>query len=92
MVGKKYAGLSFPFFFSQAVAITLEDAILALAKKSAIPVSDTLAQLVGYSWVIFWFNLSLPWYLRWPVNAGIIQPAILPFSPIRAVIGSLEQA
>jgi hypothetical protein len=91
MVGKKYAGLSFPFFFAQAVAITFEDAVLALAKKSGIPVSDLLARLVGYSWVVFWFNLSLPWYLRWPVDAGIIQPTVLPFSPIRAVISSFEK-
>jgi hypothetical protein len=90
MVGRKYAGLSFPFFFCQAVAITFEDIIITLAKKSGIPVSDTLARLVGYSWVVFWFNLSLPWQLRWAIEAGVGQSVILPFSPVRAVIRMLN--
>lgn len=89
MVGKQYVGLSLPFFLSQAVAITLEDAVLAISQRSGIPISDTLARLVGYSWVVFWFNLCLPWYFRWSVDAGIIQPTILPFSPIRAVVRGL---
>jgi hypothetical protein len=90
MVDRKYVGLSLPFFFSQAVAITFEDAIVTLVKKSGIRFSDTLTRLVGYSWVFLWFNLSLPWVLRYAVDAGVVPSVTLPFSAVKTVIRILR--
>ena len=43
----KLFGASFPFFFSQAVAITFEDAVIALVRRSGVKVPQVLARAVS---------------------------------------------
>ena len=52
MIDMRYLGLSFPFFLSQAVAITFEDAAIGVARRVGVRGASTyLARAVGYTWV-----------------------------------------
>jgi len=81
-VSMKYFGLSFPFFLVQAIAITMEDAVIALAGRAGIDKTTYLTRTIGYAWVILWFSVSLAWYLDWQIAAGIQLADALPISPI----------
>jgi len=48
MVGVQYFGSSMPFFVAQAVAITVEDAIIRLARRAGIVKSTSLTRTFGY--------------------------------------------
>src|ERR1700733_4466059 len=55
-------GGALKFFISQAVAITFEDAVIALAARVGLKHSSALFRRLGYVWVYCWFVYSLtPW-------------------------------
>jgi hypothetical protein len=50
------------FFLSQAVAITFEDAVIALAAGARLKYSHRVWRRIGYIWVYCWFVFSItPW-------------------------------
>lgn len=87
---RKLFGASFPFFFSQAVAITFEDAVIALVRRGGVKVPQVLARAVGYAWAIAWLCISAPWLINWTLRAGIIDTNRIPISLIDRVAPSLE--
>ncbi|KAF9456879.1 membrane bound O-acyl transferase family-domain-containing protein [Collybia nuda] len=89
MVGMKYLGASFPFFFAQAVGITIEDIVIAVSRKMNVQ-SSQRARLVGYLWVFWWFSVTTPWYIDWSVEAGISRSELFPVSPIRFILNYLH--
>jgi len=91
MLGMEYCGLSFLFFLAQAIAITVEDAVIALASRTGIDKSTYLTRIIGYMWVFLWFSISMPWYLDWQIAAGIKLGEPLPISPISHVIRMLNE-
>jgi len=49
------------FFLSQAIAITFEDVVIALAKMAGLK-DSSLYRRLGYVWVLCWFVYSIaPW-------------------------------
>lgn len=49
MVGTKYVGSSYRFFLAQAVAITLEDAIVGLVRKVSVQGKNLVMKVDGYA-------------------------------------------
>ena len=86
---RKLFGASFPFFFSQAVAITFEDAVIGLVRRSGVKVSPVLARAVGYAWVVAWLCISAPWMTNWMLRAGTIDTQHVPVSLIDRIAPSL---
>ena len=86
----KLFGASFPFFFSQAVAITLEDVVIALAQRSGIKVPQVLARALGYAWAVAWLCISAPWLINWMLRAGISDTHRIPVSLLDRVAPSLR--
>ena len=82
MVDPSLFGASFPFFFSQAVAITFEDAVIESVRRSGIKVPLVLARTVGYVWAIAWLSISWPWLFNWKLYAGVTESQHLPISLI----------
>lgn len=80
MISRNLFGSSFPFFISQAVAITVEDAAIGAARMVQLRIPQLLAHTIGYAWVLFWMNLSLPWYIDWSLRAGVVDVNRVPFS------------
>jgi hypothetical protein len=91
MVGIQHIWASFPFFLSQAVAITLETAVIGIARQAGYTRSNIWMRLVGYAWVFWWFSISMPWLVNWAVSAGLGKSEVLPISPIRSAIRILQQ-
>ena len=50
------------FFVLQAVAITFEDAIIAIASRLGYKESKAFGKLIGFIWVFAWFTFSAPMY------------------------------
>ena len=73
MVDPSLFGVSFPFYFYQAVAITFEDAVIELVRRSDVKVSQPLARLVGYTWAMLWLCKSAPWLITWMLRIGVID-------------------
>ncbi|KZT01306.1 uncharacterized protein LAESUDRAFT_731292 [Laetiporus sulphureus 93-53] len=94
MVSRALLGSSFPFFFAQAVAISLEDAVIHAGKGLAPETKGARAALrwVGYAWVFAWLSVSAPWYLNWSMRAGVIDTRRVPFSLIGLVVPGFEKA
>lgn len=90
MVDIKHLGASFPFLFLQAVAITVEDAVIAISGRLKIRSSPTISRLFGYLWVFWWFSMTLPSYIDWLVEAGIVGSELFPVSPIRFILRFLH--
>ena len=91
MVRTDYFGASFLFFFIQAVAITVEDAIIAAAGKAGSSASPSpVMRAIGYAWVWCWFAYSVPLMVDLQVAAGLAKSEMLPVSPIRFVLQALE--
>ncbi|KIK64190.1 hypothetical protein GYMLUDRAFT_40475 [Collybiopsis luxurians FD-317 M1] len=67
-----WAGGSLYFFVSQAVAITVEDGIIALGKKGGIQDSGYV-RILGYVWTVSWFAFSLPVWLDPCVHDGVLK-------------------
>ena len=83
MLEKRMVYRSFKFFLLQAVAITLEDFVIYIAKRllrrrgaELKPGMDneswveTAVRVVGYCWVTLWFCLTLPVWLDEPNSIG----------------------
>ncbi|KAF7971960.1 hypothetical protein HWV62_19347, partial [Athelia sp. TMB] len=89
MVRTDYFGASFLFFFIQAVAITVEDVVIAAARKTGSSASPSLAiRAFGYAWVWCWFAYSVPLMVDLQVAAGLAKSEMLPVSPIRFVLNA----
>jgi hypothetical protein len=91
MVGMQYLGLSFPFFLAQAVAITVEDAVIGLARCAGIDTPWYLTRVVGYIWVFIWLSISVPWLLNWQITAGLGLSEAVPVSPVRQAVRILNE-
>ena len=76
IIEKRIVYHSFKFFLLQAIAITLEDFILYIAKrllrrerielkpgKTDESWAEVVARVIGYCWVTLWFCLTLPLWL-----------------------------
>lgn len=86
MVGREWAGASFPFFPLQAVVITIEDAVIAAGKRAGI--RDALwLRIVGYAWTAAWFTWSTPLLSDWMRAAGAqAKPRLFPASIVEPVV------
>jgi hypothetical protein len=91
MVGMQHLWASLPFFLAQPVAITLETAVIGIARQAGYTRSNIWIRLVGYAWVFLWFSISVPWLINWAVSAGLGHCELLPVSPIRITIRALQQ-
>jgi hypothetical protein len=92
MVGMHHIGRSFPFFLIQAVAITFEDLVIHLARRTNLAFhSPLLAQMFGISWVFLWFSCLMPPFIRWSIDLGLTRTEVVPFSPTRMLLGVLEK-
>jgi hypothetical protein len=60
----------FLFFFSQAVAITFEDVVIALAARAGLKHSNKFLRCMGYIWVYCWFVYSLPYWVDFQLSSG----------------------
>ncbi|PCH41661.1 hypothetical protein WOLCODRAFT_101014 [Wolfiporia cocos MD-104 SS10] len=92
MVQPSAYGSSFKFFIAQAVAISLEDAVIALARRSGVRYSHMMSHFLGYIWVFTWLCISTPWLVRCLEKVGIIEIHRMPFSLITALIQSTSRA
>ncbi|KAK7060432.1 hypothetical protein VNI00_001197 [Paramarasmius palmivorus] len=79
-VAWRFAGTSLPYFLSQALAITMEDMILALARRVGCKPSPW-TYFVGYCWVFVWGAYSFSTYRDLSVKAGWDWLAEWSFSP-----------
>ncbi|KZT01625.1 uncharacterized protein LAESUDRAFT_731044 [Laetiporus sulphureus 93-53] len=94
MVSRALPGLSFPFFFAQAVAISLEDAVIHAGKGIFAPKTKgarAALRWVGYAWVFAWLSVSAPLLLNWWIRAGVIDASSVPFSLIGVVVPGFEK-
>ncbi|KIM38973.1 hypothetical protein M413DRAFT_447332 [Hebeloma cylindrosporum] len=64
-------GTSVQFFLLQAVGITFEDAVIALASRLGYKQSR-IFKLIGFIWVFAWFTFCMPLWLDPQVHAGTI--------------------
>jgi len=62
-------GATVQFFFLQAVAITFEDTIIAIASRLGYKESNTF-KLIGFMWVFAWFTFCIPMWLDSQVHSG----------------------
>ncbi|TFK89518.1 hypothetical protein K466DRAFT_661471 [Polyporus arcularius HHB13444] len=88
MVGKRYFGRSFPFFLSNAAAVTFEQTLIALAKSVGIAGEEPTRamKLLGYAWVVLWVRFSAPMFADWIYKTGMVENAVLPFSPVKSLV------
>ncbi|TFY61676.1 hypothetical protein EVJ58_g4371 [Rhodofomes roseus] len=89
MVDPSLFGASFPFYILQAVAITFEDAIIGIVRRSGVKVPRLLAHLIGYTWAISWLCICAPWSVNWSLKSGIVFTDRIPLSLIDRVIPGL---
>ncbi|PCH43447.1 hypothetical protein WOLCODRAFT_75865 [Wolfiporia cocos MD-104 SS10] len=92
MVQPSAFGSSFSFYIAQAVAISLEDAVIALARSSGICYSHRMSRFLGYIWVFTWLWISTPWAVMCLEKVGIIETHRMPFSLITALIQCTSRA
>ncbi|KAG1841806.1 membrane bound O-acyl transferase family-domain-containing protein [Suillus subalutaceus] len=60
---------SMPFFFSQAVVITLEDVLIRIARR--LGVKDSVwTRALGFFWVAVWFGWCVPGFVENMIRAG----------------------
>lgn len=57
------SGGAMSFFVIQAVGITIEDMIIALASKIGFRKTTSLSKLVGYVWVCGWLTWTIVWWI-----------------------------
>ena len=83
-----------PFFLWQALAITVEDFVIASA--SSLGMKESIwTHITGWLWVTVWLSFSLDWYLGWTYLAGtgqqpadgplLVQPALEILGPLVGV-------
>lgn len=76
LVSPSLFGASFPFFIAQAFAITFEDAVIGLVRRSGIKVPVSIAHTVGYAWAITWLCISAPLYINWSLLVSLSLPSV----------------
>ena len=81
---------SMPFFAANAFAISIEDALLAaarrvLGKKDGERVTRGV-RVLGYVWVIGWMSVLAPMYVRWMFEVGVVMAPVLPFGPLQTIV------
>ena len=70
-VRRKWSSHSMEFFLIQAVAITCEDAIIALADMTRFSSKlNIFFKFMGFIWVLTWFTYSIPMWLDEMIQAG----------------------
>ncbi|RXW19039.1 hypothetical protein EST38_g6808 [Candolleomyces aberdarensis] len=84
---QNWSGGSLIYFTLQAVAITFEDGVVGLVRRSGVKVPPVLAKLVGYLWVVAWFSFAIPIWMEPHVKAGITSNDVSD----NAVIPALAQ-
>jgi hypothetical protein len=56
---------------SQALGITLEDAVIAVATKAGYNKTPTrMHKILGYAWVFYWFTYSIPGWIDSLIDWG----------------------
>ena len=83
MLEKRMVYHSFKFFLLQAIAITLEDFVIYVAKRLLCRAgiefkservdeswAGTVVRVIGYCWVTLWFCLTIPGWLDEPDSIG----------------------
>jgi len=65
-------GKSIQFFILQAVCITFEDAVIAIASRLGYKESKAF-KLIGFIWVFWWFTFCIPMCLDPGLRAGIMD-------------------
>ncbi|KAK0232274.1 membrane bound O-acyl transferase family-domain-containing protein [Armillaria nabsnona] len=83
MAGSKF-GQSILWFQLQAVAITLEDAVIVLGKRAGFR-DHILWRMIGLLWVATWFVLTTPMLTAVITNAAQPLRPTLPFSPLLGI-------
>ncbi|KAI9785891.1 MAG: hypothetical protein M1839_008157 [Geoglossum umbratile] len=78
------------FFISQAVAITLEDVVIATAVRLGLQSAGWLGKIIGYLWVIAWLSYSLRGWVGGGIAVGLWVPQALPYSPVSRAMELLE--
>ena len=65
------------FFLLQAVGITFEDGIIAIASHMGIGQNggkkSTASKMIGFVWVFVWFTYCMPMWLDPQVHAGTVD-------------------
>ncbi len=64
------------FFILQAIAITFEDMVIAVAARFGHTQQNTVFKVIGYAWVFAWFTYSLPMWLEPIVHAGTMDDGV----------------
>ncbi len=88
-------GASMPFFLSQAVVITFEDALIAAARRLGVGPAINLktkrkqtprrwGHVLGYIWVFVRFSYSLRLHV-WRATAASFVPEEVPFSIVQTL-------
>jgi len=77
------------FFMLQPVAITVEDLVVYLGKKSGIKESR-LTSAIGSFWTIAWFTYSLRFGFAFFANASVLAEEVLP-SIIHRTLGLIKR-
>jgi len=76
-------GTSMQFFLLQAVGITFEDALIAIASRLGYRKPNAFFKLIGFTWVFAWFTLCFPIWAEPHIHAGTMnQEAIANVSVI----------
>lgn len=91
MVDPSLFGASFPFYIYQAVAITFEDAVIEIVRRSGLNVPLPLAHLVGYTWAILWLYVSAPWLISWMLEMGVIDSDRMAVSVVDCITPRLGE-
>jgi len=66
-------GKSIQFFLLQAVGITFEDALVAIASHLGYRKPSVFSKLIGFVWVFAWFTFCLPMWLDPQLHAGMMD-------------------
>ena len=74
------------YYLSQAIAITFEDAAIAVAQKFGYR-GGRAARVAGYLWVIGWCTWSLRVQVHGHIQAGMWDPKMVPFSIVERGLG-----
>jgi hypothetical protein len=91
MIGKGYSGWSMQFYMAQAVAITVEDAVIALARRAGINKPTPMTRIIGYIWVFVWFSAMMPPYVDKQVAVGLHVGEPFPISPTSHAVRMLNE-
>ena len=68
------------FFFSQAIAITVEDAVIGIAGRAGWRLPTWASRALGYTWTFAWMVYSLGPYISY-FRFGA-ETRMYPFSPV----------